>query len=204
MQGSASPIVPSPSRTGDRGANTEIAPSRGIHGLLTGGLLTPVLPPLCALHLGDRSSTRPDRPKLRSSSDDDPRSVSYRLDTPTPLAVARRWRRLVSGSEEPSPLIRSPECTADVRFGWTLPRRCRHDSIPTDPARQETPGTIGTQNVPIGFAPQHKRFGRCTTKTPKGFPGARDLARTTAKRRPTSLRLPAHRACCHARCGTAS
>lgn len=127
MQGSASPIVPSPSWTGDRGANTEIAPNRGIHGLLTGGLLTPVLPPLCALHLGDRGSTRPDWPKLRSSSDDNPRSVSYRLDTPTPPAVARRWRRLVSRSEEPSPLIRSPECTADVRFGWnpaaTLPPR---------------------------------------------------------------------------------
>jgi hypothetical protein len=33
----------------------------------------------------------------------------------------------------------------------TLPRRCRHGAIPTDPARQETPGTFGTQNVPLGL-----------------------------------------------------
>jgi hypothetical protein len=127
VQGSTSPIFAPRSRTGDLGANTEIAPNHGIRGLLIDGLLTPVLPPLCALRLGDRSSTRPDWPKLRSSSDDNPRSVSYRLDTPTPPAVDSRWRRLVSGSEKPSPLIRSPECPADVGFGWnpaaTLPPR---------------------------------------------------------------------------------
>ena len=81
----------------------------------------------CARSTSECESTRPDWPKLRSSGDDNPRSVSYRLDTPTPPAVARRWRRLVSGSEKPSPLIRSPECPADVGFGWnpaaTLPPR---------------------------------------------------------------------------------
>jgi hypothetical protein len=54
---SASPILAPRGRTGDPGASTGIAPSLGIHGLLIDGLLTQVLPPLCALRLRDRSST---------------------------------------------------------------------------------------------------------------------------------------------------
>jgi len=127
-QVSADPDLASRDRAGDPGASTEIAPSRGTRGLLIGVSLTAVLPPSCAPNLRDRSSTRPDWPeRLRFSDDRDLRSVSYRLDTPAPPAVARRWRRLVSGSEEPSLLIRSPESPVDVRSARnpavTLPPR---------------------------------------------------------------------------------
>ena len=60
---------PTDGRTVDLDASTEIAPSRGLHDLLIDSSLTPVLPPLCAIRLRDRSSTRPDWPKLRSLGD---------------------------------------------------------------------------------------------------------------------------------------
>jgi hypothetical protein len=79
MRGSASPIVPSPSRTDDRGASTEIAPSRGIHGVPTGGLPTQVLPPLCALH-------------LRRANPPDPTDPSYEARvTTTPAQYPIGW-----------------------------------------------------------------------------------------------------------------
>jgi len=123
----------------------------------------------------------PTGPCLEPSATTNFRFASYRLDTPAPPAVARLWCWLVRGSEELSPPARSPESPADVGFGWnpaaTLPPR----SIPTDPARQETPGTNGTQSVPIGVTPQHDRFGRYTRSTPKGPPGARNPARNIAE-----------------------
>lgn len=48
----------------------------------------------------------------------------------------------------------------------TQPRRCRHGSSPTDPARQETPSTFGTRSVSNGLAPLHGRLGRCP-KSPR-------------------------------------
>lgn len=48
----------------------------------------------------------------------------------------------------------------------TRPRRCRHGSSPTDPARQETPSTFGTRSVSNGLAPLHGRLGRCP-KSPR-------------------------------------
>jgi len=97
-------------------------------------------------------STGPNRePSATTSS----RFVSYRLDTPAPLAVARLWYRPFRGSGAPSPPIRGPERSADVGSGWNPAATSPPRSIPTDPARQETSGTIGTRSVPIGFAPQH-------------------------------------------------
>jgi hypothetical protein len=93
---------------------------------------------------GTAAPSDPTGPNRESSATTSSRFVSYRLDTPAPPTVTRLWHRLVSRNKELSPPIRSPECPADVRSGWnpavTLPPR----SIPTDPAKQETPGTIGT------------------------------------------------------------
>jgi hypothetical protein len=81
---------------------------------------------------------------------------TLRLDTPTAPAVARCRRRFVSTSDDVIAVDSQP---GNARPMWglagTLPQRCRHGAIPTDPARQETPDTFGTQNVPIGFASQH-------------------------------------------------
>lgn len=52
----------------------------------------------------------------------------------------------------------------------TLPRRCRHDAIPSGPARQETPGTFGTQSVPIGLATQHDELLANHRGHPEGPP----------------------------------
>jgi hypothetical protein len=164
------PPRPTAGRTGDPDASTEIAPSRGLHEPLTDGSPTLMLPSLCALHLRDRRSTKPDRPEPRSFGDNQSRSLSYRLDTPAPPTVARLWCRLVSGSEELSPWFHSPESPADVGSGWnpaaTLPPR----PIPTDPARQETPGTIGTRSMPIGSAPQHMSLRTMHPEDPEGPP----------------------------------
>jgi hypothetical protein len=112
----------------------------------------------------------PTGPNRKPSATTSSRFVSYRLDTPAPPTVARPWCRLVSGSEMPSPPIRSPECPADVGSGWnpaaTLPPR----PIPADPARQETPGTIGTQSMPIGFASQHGSLRAMHPRNPEGPP----------------------------------
>jgi hypothetical protein len=47
------------------------------------------------------------------------------------------------------------------------------------------------------------RSGRCTTDTPKGLPGARNLMRISAENVQPRRRLSARRRCCHPRCGTA-
>jgi hypothetical protein len=124
----------------------------------------------------------PTGPSLEPSTTTNSRFVSYRLDTPAPPVVAHLWHRLVHGSEELSPPARSPERPADAGSGWnpaaTLPPR----SIPTDPARQETPGTNGTQSVPIGFASQHQ----CASGDAPGKPRRASLAPATP--RETSLR----------------
>lgn len=76
--------------------------------------------------------------RRRSCRGDNPHSVPYRLDTPTPLAVARRRRRFVSESEKAPLSIRRLECPADVGSGrsssTTLPPRSR--SPPTLPNRR--------------------------------------------------------------------
>jgi hypothetical protein len=106
--------------------------------------------------LRTRLTTRLDRSKTTSLADDHSRSVPYRLDTPTSPAVARCRRRFVSTSDDAIAVDSQP---GNARPMWglagTLPQRCRHGAIPTDPARQETPDTLGTQHVPIGFASQH-------------------------------------------------
>lgn len=64
------------------------------------------------------------------------RCAPYRLDTPPPSAVARRRRWLDSeGTRSPSQQDR--ECPALQASVGTLPRRCRRESILTDPAIQE-------------------------------------------------------------------
>lgn len=158
---------------------------------------------LASLRLGSRSSTRLDSSGLQRFGDDHSRSVSYRLDTPTPPAVARLRRRLVSASDGATA---SEPQSGNARPMWgpagTLPQRCRRVAIPTDPTRQETPDTFGTRSVPIGLATQHDGSRRHTMETPKGLLGARNLARVTIGNVRPRRGFSAHRGCFHPCCGT--
>lgn len=72
------------------------------------------------------------------------RLVSYRLDTPTSLAVARRRRRLFSDGALPTFVHESKE-PDPAGLGRSFPQRLRRGSIPADPARQEARVPLGSR-----------------------------------------------------------
>jgi hypothetical protein len=98
-------------RTRDPGASTEIESSRGLHGLFSDGSLTPMSPTSCAIHLGGRSSTRPNRPEPLRFGDDRPPlsilSVGYTCTDngypPSAPARQRKRRAIASGSQPGTP-----------------------------------------------------------------------------------------------------
>lgn len=93
---------------GDLDASIEVASSHGLAGsssaLARAGVAT-----VAGSRLRSRVSDGLDRTRPWNSGDDHSCSASYRLDTSTPLAVARRRRRLAAEAMVPSPPIRSPE-----------------------------------------------------------------------------------------------
>jgi len=168
-------------RTSGPDASIEVVPSHRIHGPLVGGVLTPMSPPPCALHLGDRSSPSPTGPNRFASATTSLRSVSYRLDTPTSPAVARRWRRFVSGSEEPSLLVGSSVCPADAGSdrspAATLPPRLE----PHRPCQTGDPAYRRNASMPIGLASQHGFASGVFRGTPKDLLGTLDPMRNTPR-----------------------
>jgi hypothetical protein len=101
-----------------------------------------------------------------------------RRQTPAqyPISWIHQHRRRLpvfgAGSSAEADSHRFASAARNARPMWgpagTLPRRCRHGAFPTDPARQETPGTIGTQSMPIGFASQHGLLPTMHPRNPEG------------------------------------
>jgi len=185
---SMSPDLAPRDRTRDLGASTEIESSRGIHGLFTGGSLTPMSPTSCAIHLGGRSSTRPDRPEPLCFGDDRPPlsilSVGY---TSTdngypPLAPARqRKRRAIASDPQPGTPgccgVRSEPCrnvAAAARVPQTLPDRRLQV-----PSERRTCRMVSHRNT--------VRSRQHTKEPPKGLPGARNSLRRIAKKPNTGV-----------------
>jgi hypothetical protein len=114
-------------RTGDLDANIETAPSHGSNGFVIDVSRRRCCHRRQASRLKSRLSTSLDRFGLRSSGDDHSHSVSYRLDTPTSPAVARRRRQLVSASDDVIAFGSIRKRPADVGSGRnpaaTLPSR---------------------------------------------------------------------------------
>ena len=96
--------------------------------------------------------------------------------------------------------------SGNARLMWgsagTLPQRCRHDAIPPDPARQETPDTFGTKRadwpcIATRWTPDD------APRKPRRVSPAPATSRVSLLRIQPRRGLPARRACCHTRCGTA-
>ena len=176
-------------RTGELDASIEIAPSHGFRGFVVDANRRRCCHRRQASSLRFRISTRLDSSRLRSSGDDHSRSVPYRLDTPTSSAVARRRRQLVSASDDViafDPIWKRP---VDVGFGWnpaaTLPSR----RDPPRPCQTRDSGYLRNEACRLALHRNTVDSRRCTTETPKGLPGARNLTRIIAED-PTSAWTP--------------
>lgn len=125
--------------------------------------------------------------------------------------IHRRRRRLPAvdtGSSaevmRPSPPTRSPETPGRCGVRLELHRdvAAATRSPPTLPDKRLR---VPSERSACRLVSQRNTIDswRCTTETPKGLPGARNLARITAEDVQPRRGLSAHRRCCHPRCGTA-
>jgi hypothetical protein len=175
-----------------------------LHGPLIDGSLTPVLPPLCALHLRNRSSIGPDGPEPRILSDNKLPlrilSVGYTstADGCPPLAPA--------GQQEQRAIASDPLPGMPGRCGVRL-EPCRDVAATVDPHRPcQARDSRYHRNV------ERADWFRTATRFASGDapekPRRISLAPSTPREQsPKNVQhrreLPAHRACCHPRCGTA-
>ena len=155
LAGFSEPLPRPTGPNGDLDASIEIAPNHGFHGFVTDDCRR-----RCC-HRRQAAASDPASPPDSTEPDYAPPATTTHALYPIGW-IHRRRQRLPAFDASSSAQAMMPSLSVrsrNARPMWgpagTLPQRCRYGAIPTDPARQETPGTLGTQSVPIGLASQH-------------------------------------------------